>query len=227
MIPEDRLAEAAKLSCQLYTDYLTQNYDPGCQHTFTPEFEKKMKRLKRKADHPFLYQSLRRVAAITLALLIGGCAWLAADVDVRAAFVGWIKERYDIFFVYRYNGDSSVKVSNELPADKPTWIPNGYTITEEIDTETRKILIYQNEMGQLLNVMCCYDPNGTGIFVNAADGEITSATVQEYNADLILFDDSSTANAILWTDQNDNAFYISAFLDKDGLLKIANSMYEN
>ena len=72
MIPEEMLRTAAAGAWERYYARLTAEYAPG--HTFpvSEAFEKKIRRLKRRADHPVLYRTLKRVAIILLTLFIAG-----------------------------------------------------------------------------------------------------------------------------------------------------------
>lgn len=90
MITEEMLCAAAARSCEIYVSYLERGYTPENQHEFSLQFEKKIKKLKRKADHPVFYHATKRIASIVLAILITGGVWIAVDAEARAAFVGWV-----------------------------------------------------------------------------------------------------------------------------------------
>lgn len=49
MITEEMLCAAAARSCEIYVSYLERGYTPENQHEFSLQFEKKIKKLKRKA----------------------------------------------------------------------------------------------------------------------------------------------------------------------------------
>ena len=68
MITEEMLCAAAARSCEIYVSYLERGYTPENQHEFSLQFEKKIKKLKRKADHPVFYHATKRIASIVLAL---------------------------------------------------------------------------------------------------------------------------------------------------------------
>lgn len=90
MITEEMLCAAAARSCEIYVSYLERGYTPENQHEFSLQFEKKIKKLKRKADHPVFYHATKRIASIVLAILITGGVWITVDAEARAAFVGSI-----------------------------------------------------------------------------------------------------------------------------------------
>lgn len=106
MIAEDVLRTAAARSSEVYVRYLEQDFDREHRHKFSPQFEKRIKRMCRQANHPFLYKSLQRVASIFLAILLGGTIWLTVDVEARAEFFGWVKSVYENYIVYRFEPES-------------------------------------------------------------------------------------------------------------------------
>lgn len=59
MITEEMLCAAAARSCEIYVSYLERGYTPENQHEFSLQFEKKIKKLKRKADHPVFYHATK------------------------------------------------------------------------------------------------------------------------------------------------------------------------
>ena len=61
--------------------------------TFSSAFERKMKKLVRRADHPIRYRIAQAVACLLLAALLSGCTVLAVSPEARAAFVGGYEKR--------------------------------------------------------------------------------------------------------------------------------------
>ena len=78
---------------------LESGYNADVLHEFSPAFEKKIRKLKRRADHPAFYRTMNRVASILLAILIAIGAWISVDAEARAAVVGWVKEIYELLRV--------------------------------------------------------------------------------------------------------------------------------
>ena len=144
MITDSMLKQAAAVSADVYMKAVDKQYSDQPNHTFSPEFERKIAKLKRKADHPILYSPLYRAASIILALLLGSGVWLAFDTDARAAFFGWIKNTYEHYFVYNYEGDAS---DNGITHYELTWIPEGYRELDLIYQAYSATLKYYNEQG--------------------------------------------------------------------------------
>lgn len=219
MITDEMLQTAAAKSSEAFVRYIEQDYDPGQPHEFSSSFKKKMKKLKRMADRPLLYRSLRRVASVILAILIGGGIWLTVDIEARAAFFGWVKEICETYFVYRFEatGNESLGTVNY----RPTWLPDGYSEFYLDETEGTVAVVYADEEGSMLKLNYTHNPNATDWFINTEQVEIEPTSVHGQPAELLIAQNSDIANAIMWTTEDNTAFYLSAFLDKAELIKVA------
>ncbi len=222
MISDSMLRKAANRSYGIYADQLEQSYDPQNQHAFSPRFEKKIRRLKRRANHPALYHSLSRAASIILILLVACGTWITVDVEARATFLGWIQDVYETYFVYRFEGDSVVDSSTV--SYRPTWLPEGYTEFDVDETESTISVSYQNGDGLLITFQYAQSPNDTDWFIAGEHTELKSCTVNGHSADILIADNITDAIAIMWIDESNTAFYISAFLSEPDLIRIAESI---
>ena len=222
MITDDMLRSAAEKSCEIYVSRLEAGYDPKAQHKFSPEFEKKIKKLERKANHPIVYRSLQRIASIILVCLIACGAWFTVDAEARSAFFGWVKEIYETYFVYRFEGNADYSESSV--AYRPTWLPEGYTEFYVDDIDATTVVSYQNTDGLLLTFRYTHNPNETDWFIDATHAVIKETTVNGYPAEILLADNITTASVIAWTDEQDSAFYVSGFLSESELIKIAENI---
>ena len=222
MITEGMLREAAARSCEIYVAHLEQGYEPENQHVFSVEFEKKLKRLKRKADHPVLYRAMHRVASIILAMLVLGGTWITVDAEARAAFVGWVKEVYETYFVYAFEGVPPT--ASEDIDYRPAWLPDGYTEFYYDASEDTVFVAYSNDAGQMMNFSYVHTPDKTKWMVDRNNAVVVQVEVNDCIGELFISTDSNNANAILWTDADDTAFYLSAFVDEAELIRIAESV---
>ena len=224
MITDERLRVAAGTSLEAYVSYLESDYDPDDQHIFSEEFEKKMQKIIRKAKHLTFYRAAKRVAVILLAVLLSAGVWLSVDTQARATFIGWAKSIYETFFVYRFSGNISGPTE---PGDfSLTWLPDGYGLIYEEDTGSRITRFYMNESGEMLKYHYVYVPEENDIFIDAENAVIMTTTVGEYTADILTFDSSDEANVIMWTDKNNHAFVISAYMNETDIVALAKSVYE-
>jgi hypothetical protein len=115
-----------------------------CRHTFSDEFEQKMRELMVRKDHHHSawHKFAQRAAAVILTVLLGLGAWLAVDQDTRAAVVRWAREVYESSIVYRFFGDTPTEGNffYEL-----TWVPEGYEIIDQVGDDSTQTVVYQNE----------------------------------------------------------------------------------
>lgn len=222
MITDEMLREAAEKSIEIYVKYLEQDYNPECQHDFSKGFERKMKKLCRKVNHPFLYHSMQRIAAILLAIALGGIAWLSVDIDARASFFGWIREIYDTYIVYRFEGNNNGNTDTE--AYRPTWIPTGYKEAYVESSEYDYTMMYTDDTGLYLTFSYSKDMAGSVWYMKNTMISTKQVYVNETTADILLAESTETANAIVWVDSKNTAFYISGFLDEADLIRMAESV---
>lgn len=224
MITDDMIRDAALRSREIFVEQLMSDYNPECQHKPSPDFEKKIKKLQRRADHPLLYRSLHRIASIVLVFLISGGTWIAVDAEARAAFFGWVKEIYETYFVYRIeDSDGSIAANSDY---RPTWLPDGYTQSIIDSTGSTVTIIYTNADNQMLTFRYTYSPDEIDWFVDVEQAQIKSTTVNGYSADILAAEDVDCANVIMWTIDDKCAFYISAFLSESELVQMAESVQQ-
>ena len=93
MISEERLRQAAGTAAMAIADSLPAPEE--CQHGFSPGFERRMRKVLRRGNHPSVYRGLRRAACFLLALLLSGSVWLTVDTEARDIVFGWISERVE------------------------------------------------------------------------------------------------------------------------------------
>ena len=222
MITDGMLREAAKESLEDYVKSLERDYDSERPHQFSKKFEKKIERLKRRANHPVLYKTMHRVASVVLAILITGGAWMTVDTEARAAFFGWIKEVYETYFVYRFEDNSDA--NKEWVDYRPTLIPNGYTEFYSDTTEDTIIVVYANEEGEMLKFSYIRNPDETDWFVGTDQLIVEQIMINDIPAELVTSTEPETASAVMWTTADNTAFNVSGFLTSEELIAIAKSV---
>lgn len=221
---DDMIRNAALRSRTIFVEELDSNFNPERQQKPSPDFDRKMKKLQRRADHPLLYRSLYKIASIVLVLLISGGTWIAVDAEARAAFFGWVKEIYETYFVYRIeDSDGSIPANSDY---RPTWLPDGYTESIIKSTGSTVMIIYTNTDNQMLTFRYTYSPDEIDWFVDVEQAQIKTTTVNGYSADILVSEDADCANVIMWTIDDKYAFYLSAFLSESELVQMAESVQQ-
>ena len=211
------LQSATSVVCNAMLEQLPEPSE--CKHTFSDEFEHKMRALmNRQKRHETWHKSVRRAAAVILAVLLGLATWMAVDQDARAAVVRWIREVYENSVVYRFFDDapSEKNFSYEL-----TWVSEGYERNSQVGDNNTQTVIYQKEsdyftfvyhrttessLVQLLETRS----DGVAVSVNGLPGQYYEAA------------DSTTTNDLVWINEDDGViFCISSFLPYEEIMHMA------
>lgn len=221
MIAEDVLRTAAARSSAVYVRYLEQDFDREHQHEFSPQFEKRIKRICRRVNHPFLYKSLQRVASIFLAILLGGTIWLTVDVDARAEFFGWVKSVYENYIVYRFEPEFH---PNDSEIYLPTWLPTGYNEVSADYSGGTAMICYIGPDEQGLVFSYSIDSTNVDWFLDTSVSTVKQVYVNGISADLLISDGPEAVNTIVWMSDHNTVFYVSASLPEIDMMRIAESV---
>ncbi len=191
--------------------------------TFSSAFERKMKKLIRRADHPIRYRIAQAAACLMLAALLSGCTILAVSPEARAAFVGWVRETYEDYFVYYFTGDAHSNSENYV--FEPSWIPDGYTKSFVSELSGQTIIVFEDENKTQLTFGYSKNLGYWKLYVDIEDSEVQQVEVSGQTAEMYSSNSNGGTKHLIWIDKNtDCAFFISANLSKDTMIKIAESV---
>lgn len=226
MIPENMLRQAAARSCEAYAAALAEEMPADFKFIPTPRFQKRIKKLTRRVNHPQAYRILQRAASIFLAILTAGVIWLSVDAEAREAFFGWVREIYYDTFVYRFE---------QLPTSEETVyqyrlgvLPQGYQEYKVVESPSNVFVVYKNADGQLLKFIYATDKHQLGLQVDAAPASVKQLTINQQSAELLIYNNTETAPVLVWhSPNNETGFLLSGFLDEDELVRLAESVTKN
>ena len=224
-ITDEMMAEAA---AEMNEAMLRSLPDPDdCHHEFSHKFKRKMKLVIYRADHPVQVRILQRVASIALILCLSFFTILAVSPTVRAAVFGWIREQYETFIAYYFEDEAS---TGDSPLEYYiSGLPVDYTaINTSYDEELGLFLgIYTDSDGNLLYFSYSTIPENANFYVEDEGYVIDQILVAGNLADLYISEDGIKSNCIIWCEAESNTiFYISASLDKEELLALAESVLQ-
>ena len=196
------------------------------RHSFSRPFDKGIRKLKHKANHPFLYGSLQRIAAIILVVVLGLGFWLTVDNSARAIFIGWIKEKYEMFFVYRYSDEKTIPhdPDSEMRNYRPTWIPEGYKEYKTSELNGCVTVQYIGDGEKRLRFSYISGSHATNWFVDTTDTVESTAYVNGREAELFISQSESVSSILMWTADNQDAFYVCGFVPAEDLIRMAESV---
>ena len=217
------------LARRVLLDVYDQEYGDAIEelpeHDFSPAFEKKMRKLICRANHPIRYRVAQVAACLLLAALLSGCTVLAISPEARAALVDWTREMYETWFVYRYTGEK--QPISEDTVYFPAWVPEEYEEIVSPQTGTFVRTQYENSEKELLTVSYAKGTETSSLSVEWAGAVVRQTLVGRLPADLYLNPDDGP-NILVWTDTGKNAvFWITAPLSEKELVRIAESIQES
>lgn len=198
-----------------------------CQHEFSPDFERRMRKVLRRGNHPNVYRSLRRVASFLLVLLLSGAVWLTVDTEAREAVFGWISERVEGAYHYFFRGEQT---NPEYVTNYSlTQIPEGYKERNLIETEEYTVNIYVEEAtGNYLSLGWLHPSESTEepeLFFLTSDMKQEMVQVNEQPAEFYWDETGEKGNVIVWCDgKTDTLLYLSGYFDKGSLINLAESV---
>ena len=172
----------------------------------------------------YLRRTAQNIAAVLVVILMCSGVFLSVNGEARAAFYGWCKEIYQIFFSYQFSERTTPSSPNEYGLYVPTWIPDGYSEIGRADNGLKQSIVYANENGDMIKYQQIYSAGSYDLFVSAKNAEISTVKIGEVAATLLIYPNGDTANVIIWTSDAGQLFQISSYEDKDILLRIAKSI---
>lgn len=221
MISEKELRAAAREYEKCVLDSLPDVEES--EYTFSPKFERRMKKMIFRADHPIRFWIQKSVACFLLAVFLGGGSLLAFSSEARATFFGWVREFYGEYFVYHYEGEDHTVSENTVY--RPTWVPDGYEIISESHDIAGGGIDYRYGNEGMIVFDWSVGVESSILRVRPETAEILSTFVNGNPADLYLEDKEGVNSGIVWCDQEKNIiFVIAATLSEEELIKIAESV---
>lgn len=220
ILTDEMLSSAAK---QVRTAMLDAMPKPSeYTYEFTEEFDEAMRPLlKRASRHKSIDKFARRAAAVFLAAFLGFTSWMAIDVEARAAVITWLRDVYENRIVYFFTGHREDALSERKV---PTWLPEGYKETEAksipnfLDVRT-----YSNGENEI-SFQCYLDASNTQLEVLNKDIFPEVIYIDGIAADFYDASSIGETNELIWATESGNLFNISGFIEKETMVKIAESI---
>lgn len=193
-------------------------------HVFSNRFEKNMKSVIKKNNHPQLKHVLRMAASFALVILFAGGSVMALSPAARAAVIGWLFGQDGTTFSYTSMGeesDSDVYYKYELPQ-----IPEGYFLWQEIVDESQSIMLYaEEETGHLLKVTGSPNDGTSAMFLMTTTDEKSTVQIGDITADFYLSDSEDISSGLAWVDPDtDYLICLDGFFSKEELIEMAESL---
>lgn len=220
MITDEMISQAAGELAYAMNKSLPE---PGeCNHQFSAGFERKIKRLMRRADYPGMYRVFRAVASIILVISIGFASLLAISPEARAAVFGWVRRQYESFYEFYFEGEP--EVSGEVRYC-PQWIPEGYELESAQEIVGGERYIYSNKNGQSILFSYMSASESSKLYAEGAGCTQFDVEINGNHGEVFTSDNPEESNLIVWTDSETGILlYLNAILDKDSLVTFAENV---
>lgn len=218
MITEEMMASAAAEMNDAMLRSIPKPED--CQHEFSPQFERKMKRVIYRADHPFQLRILQKVASIILVLFLGFATIMAISPTVRACVFGWIREQYESFISYYFEERPSADSRNaEYYID---CIDDEFHLYQTNTRNGMHFYVYKTDDGNSLHFIYSEDHYDSIFYIKQDNYHVEPVLINGQPGEIYTSIDSTESNCIVWCDEyNHLMFYLSAYLEPEILVKYA------
>ena len=163
-------------------------------------------------------------ACFLLAVLLTGSAILTFSVEARAAFFGWVREQYENFYVYFFEGETAVAdpVKYELG-----WLPDGCVYVTTIENESGEIFIYTDERDTLIRFSYDRAADSSMLSVDVAGNETIPVKINGCPGEISISPSEDETDQIIWIDNETNTlFLISGHFDQETFIRMAESVKE-
>ena len=192
-------------------------------YNFSVDFEKKMKHLIKKANIKYIninkFRIRKSIVAASLILIV-----LTASMSVEAVRMPAIRlteKIYTEFSEILFENEDNIEVPQKIEEVYiPSYIPEGYTLTEVVDDmRSMHFLFYTNEEGQELSVEQL--TLNVGMAVDTEDITTEEITINGMNG--IIYSKRGLTSIIV----NDNRYvhFVSGYEDREELIKIVESLH--
>ncbi len=216
------LKKALFIAMEKELETIPSNIELKEYHTFTIEFEKNMKALIKKANIKYVninkFRIRRSIVAASLIIIIA-----AASMSVEAIRLPVVRltERiYTEFSEILFDNNENIEVPETIEdVYVPSYIPEGYTLTEENNMKLMHFMYYTNEKNQEISV----EQFTLGVSMAVDTEGITTEEITINGMNGIIYSKRGLTTIIV----NDNSYVhlISGYENRDELIKVAESLY--
>ncbi|MBD5084624.1 MAG: DUF4367 domain-containing protein [Clostridiales bacterium] len=225
MISDKELREAARRHEKALLRTLPEPED--CEAVFSPDFERKMKKLIFRTDHPILYW-LPRLLGVLLALLAAGSVAAAMLSAKQAVYVKEPPVHTERSAPTAPTAPTeppfpSVESQEPEPAARaivyrPIWLPEGCEWDREALYENEGMIVYRTPGGT--EAVFLYDLTGA-----EREAEGREVSVGDGIGTLLLGQNKEELNELFWSDEKAGvSFWLSAPFEEEDMIRVAESV---
>ncbi len=147
-------------------------------YTFSERFNKRMARLiksQRRSYWVLVNTAAKRAAVVLVAILTVFTAAFSVKA-IREPVIRFIKQVYETFTRYTYEGDTTDKIINEYTI---TYIPDGFEQTSKTQNDFVITTMYENNKSDSIVFVQQITEGNSGCALDNEHGDIITETVQD------------------------------------------------
>ncbi len=191
--------------------------------SFSEKFEKQMNKLIHRREKPYyvlINTAAKRVAVIILLIIIAFTSTTISVAKIYQPFEDFIMEIFDDHTLFRPNrNNQSGDPLAEWKAYTPSYIPEGFEVTNQSTDDYSSFIRYSNEKGKNFRIIQTMAGGaGTSLDTEGVEGEYINVNGTE-----IFYYDNKDENHLFFK-KGVTLIFIHGNISKDELLKIAVSM---
>ncbi len=196
-----------------------------CCHSFSVGFEKRIKPVLQRANHPFFFRVLRSVASILIVILIGFGSLLTISAQARAAVLGWVSKQREAYIDFFFEGTATAP---ESTAYYPGWMPEDCKFVTAYEIPGGEVYIYTNSQNAVVQFSYISDPQKANLSIDAVDSEKKTVDINGCHGEIYISSEGEVTSSIVWTNTSQTVlFCVSANYAEDVLIKIAENIHNN
>lgn len=219
-LPDEFLEQAFLKAAEYALERLPE--DDAIPHTFSRRHQRRMKKVLRQAYLPptpkrpvFLG---RRYAVVLVAALLAAFGAVMSVEAWRQAFFSFFQKKYPTYSDVSYEQIKDISLPETLIKYAPTYIPEGYVLTESDTSPASNYLYYENDQDE--SIFFLQARLDTATF--AIDTEREDFVEIDLGGQTARFLPNGGEYMLLW-ENTQYAFILRVNIDKDELIKIAKS----
>ena len=214
---DDELLKAAAAEvrlCQLNA-LSEQEMEP---HVFSKKFEKKMKHLIYKTDHPYR-RTLRNIAAIFIAAVMLFATFLSINPKARAAVVRWICSFTGGAVHYHLCEEKQMV---DLPGYSLGYIPEDYSLQKVQHTADTVAHVYKDEKGRTLKFIYTNGVHTSDLYFFNKKVVRSEVSFDDTKGDLYISTSPNECSRLVWSNSDENLMFVISYQgDQEELFSLA------
>ena len=197
------------------------------EHTFSPAFERRMKRLVRRQEQSVGYVYFKRVMCAILAIVLCVGTFLMFHTEARAVVVDWLRRQFahSTYYGPTDGVHTHIQPSRERPAYyELDWLPEGYDLRSRHMTNEDGSVVYGSDANEI-ELQYYFATKSTHVYVSNDSCEVRYVSVHDGGADLYLAFAEGQSNKLVWYSEDRSViFVLTAPCGEETLIRMAESV---